>query len=244
MSKTAKLEDFIKTYVENKRISSSPQSYSDWLKSYGVDSSRILNEAFSDIETDYERAKSIYGTNAERLSAIGLTSSGYSDYLSGNAYATMQKRKTGAFKQYSENEEKNRSGFLDYVEGVIKEHENALKAENDRFYKTVNGIMNAGIRDAKEAYNFAIEAGLSEEKAVAAAKTASEIGHRRLAEDTLSYIIGHGFNKTQAREYALAVGLSEKEAEDIAKYADSINSNPYYTKDYLEYLKYKENNYK
>ena len=244
MSKTAKLEDFIKTYVKNKRINSSPESYSDWLKTYGVDSNRILNQAISDIRTDYERAKSSYGTNAERLSSIGLTSSGYSDYLSGKAYATMQNRKSGAYKQFSENEEKNRSGFLDYVEGVIKEQENAQKAENDSFYKTVSNIVNAGIRDTDEAYDFAIESGLSEEKATAAAKTACERGHRRLAEDALSYIIGHGFDKTQAREYAIAVGLSEEEAEDIAKYADSINSNPYYTKDYLEYLKYKENNYK
>ena len=243
MKKAKTLEDFIKAYVENKRISSSQDGYSDWLKSYGVDSKGILNEALSDIGSDYERSKSSYGVNAENLSSIGLTASGYSDYLSGKAYETMQKRKSGAFKQYAENEEKNAKSFQDYVESIVKEREDAAAAENASFTKTVNSIVNAGIRDFNKAYEFAAETGLSHEKASAVAKTAIDIGHKKLISDTLSYVVGRSFNKTQAKEYALAAGLSEEEAEKIAKYADEINTSPYLTKDYLDYFKDKQSKY-
>jgi len=241
MKKSQTLEDFIKTYIQNVRVSSSPESYKEWLKSYGIDSRGILNESLSDIGADYERAKSSFGANAERLSSLGLSASGYSDYLSGKAYESMQKRKRGAYEKYIENERTNKSGFRDFVESALKEENAAKAAESEKFYKTVGDIVDAGIRDPEEAYNFAIDSGLSEEKAKAAAKTASDAVRRRFTEDTLRYIINHGFDKDQAKQYALAVGLSEEEAEGLAGYADSINSDPYLSKDYLEYLKEKEN---
>lgn len=244
MSKSQSLEDFIKNYIQNVKVSSSPESYKEWLKSYGINSREILNESLSDIGADYERAKSTFGANAERLSSLGLSVSGYSDYLSAKAYESMQKRKTGAYDKYAENEKTNKSGFRDYVESALKKEESAKKEENESFYKTMNDIVDAGIRDVEAAYSFAIETGLSEEKARAAAKAATDTVNRKLSETTLRYIISHSFDKEQAKQYALAVGLSEEEAEGLAKYADSINKDPYLSSDYLEYLKYKENQYK
>ena len=244
MKNSKTLEDFIKTYIQNVKVSSSPESYKEWLKSYGVDSRAILGESLSDIGADYERARSGFGANAERLSSLGLSSSGYSDYLSAKAYESMQKRKAGAYDKYSENEKANRSGFRDYVESALKEEESARKAENESFYRTVSDIVDAGIRDEEEAYGFALEVGLSEEKARAVAKTATDTVKRRLTEETLRYIISHGFDKDQAKQFALAQGHSEDEANVLAGYADSINSDPYLSSDYLDYLKNKENKYK
>ena len=244
MKKSQSLEDFIKTYIQNVKVSSSPESYSEWLKRYGVDSRGILNESLSDIGADYERAKSSFGANAERLSSLGLSSSGYSDYLSAKAYETMQKRKAGAYDKFIENEKSNKSGFSDFVANALKEEDAVKKAENESFYKTVSDIVESGIRSEEEAYSFALETGLSEEKARAVAKTATDTVNRKLTEDTLRYIISHSFDKEQAKQYALAVGFSEEEAEGLAGYADSINKEPYLSSDYLDYLKYKENNYK
>ena len=244
MSNSNTLEDFIKNYIRNVQVSSSPESYSEWLKNYGLNSKEILNESLADIRGDYEKEKSTFGANAESLSALGLTSSGYSDYLSGKAYATMQKRKEGAYGKYIENEKSNRTGFRDFVESALKERENTAKEENERFYKVMSNIVNSGIKDEEEAYRFALESGLSDEKARAVASTAAQSAYRKLTKSTLSYVLSHSFDKEQAKEYAIAVGLSESDAERIAGYAESIGQEPYLSNDFLEYLKYKENLYK
>ena len=71
MKKKETLEDFIKTYIRNVKISSSPESYSEWIKSYGIDSSGTLDKSLKDISSDYEKAKSSFGANAEGLASLG-----------------------------------------------------------------------------------------------------------------------------------------------------------------------------
>ena len=144
MKNAKTLEEFIKNYINNVKISSSPESYAEWLKSYGVDSHATLDRSLKDISTDYQKAKSSFGANAESLAALGLGTSGYSDYLSGKAYESMQRRKEGAFEKYSENEKNNRSGYRDYVEKKLGEITEKAERENDRFYKTVDDIVDAG----------------------------------------------------------------------------------------------------
>ncbi len=242
------LEEFIKNYINNVKLSSSPESYAEWLKSYGVDSHATLDRSLKDISTDYQKAKSSFGANAESLASLGLGASGYSDYLSGKAYESMQRRKEGAFEKFAENEKSNRSGYRDYVEKKLEEitekAESEAERENERFYKTVDDIVDAGISDVDEAYGFAIEAGLSEEKATAVARTATDAVKKKRTKDALTYILNHGFDKDQAKQYALAMGLSTQEAALLADYADKINADPYLSSDYLDYLKYKENLYK
>ena len=242
------LEDFIKTYIQNVKVSSSPESYSEWLKSYGIDSRGALDKSLKDISSDYEKAKSSFGANAEGLASLGLAGSGYSDYLSGKAYQVMQNRKTGAYEKFSESEKSNRNGYRDYIEGKAKELtekvEKETELENERYYKTISDIIDAGISNLDDAYSFAIESGLSEEKANAVAKTATDAIRKKTTDDALGYIISHGFDKDQAKQYALALGLSNSDAALLAHYAEKINTSPYLSSDYLDYLKYKENQYK
>ena len=46
--------------------------------------------AVIDARSSYEQNKATYGANAERLAAMGLSGSGYSDYLNQQAYATQR----------------------------------------------------------------------------------------------------------------------------------------------------------
>ena len=46
-------------------------------------------EALKNAYANYDRSLSTYGQNAERLAQIGLSNSGYSDYLTGVAYSNM-----------------------------------------------------------------------------------------------------------------------------------------------------------
>ena len=232
MSTSPTLEDFVKTYIQNKAKSSSKESYSDWLISNGINSEKIYSDSIRDITGDYERAKSGYGSLGESLAELGLTASGYSDYLAANAYSTMQKRKMGAKNKYAENEAENRSGYSNYLREISDAASKAYKS-------VVTAISNEGIMDYEKAYNYAVGAGLSEDDAKLAAKTASDIVRKSIRQSIIKAIVSKGFNKKQAKDYSLALGLSEAEAEELGKYAAEINEYEHFDSEYLEYLKNK-----
>ena len=212
MAKTNSLEDFIKTYVENKVKSESKESYENWLRQNGVDSYGIYSDAIRDANTDYRREKSSYG----------------------KAYSEMQRSKASARGALAENEAKNRSEYGKYLE------DKATQAKSD-YEKAVKYITDANIMDYDEAYNYAVTAGLGEEDAALAAKTAGEAVRKKARAEVLSVIVNQRYNHKQAAEYARALGLSEEEAQELSSYADIINASGYYTKDYLDYLKQKLN---
>ena len=66
-------------------------------------------QALKDAYTNYDKSKSTYGRNAEQLAQMGLSNSGYSDYLNGVAYSSM-------------------------IGGVQDAHENANNAVRDAYY--------------------------------------------------------------------------------------------------------------
>lgn len=234
MSKATSLEDFVKTYLENKAISETKDSYENWLRQNGIDSYGIYSEAIRDINGDYHRERSGYGASAEKLSSLGLSGAGYSDYIDGRAYSEMQKSKASARGALAENEAKNRSEYSKYLE------EKAKKTRSD-YDKAVKDITDANIMDYDEAYSYAVSYGLGEEEAALAARTAGEAVRKKARAEVLSVIVNQRYNHKQAAEYAKALGLSDEEAEELSSYADKINASGYYTQDYLDYLKQKLN---
>lgn len=231
---SATLEEFVKNYINNKSKAGEKTSYADWLSLNGINSEGIYRDSLKDINGDYIRAKSEYGTLAERLGQLGLSSAGYSDYLSGKAYSEMQKRKAGAKAAYSENERKNRKGYGEYLEKQVKE-------AREIYENTVASITKAGIMNYEDAYAYAIGAGLTEENAALAAKSAGDAVRKQIWNTAVKTVIEKSYNEKQAREYALLLGLSEEEANELGKYADRINSHGYYSSDYLDYIKDKVN---
>ena len=232
MKSNTTLEDFVKNYVQSKASSETNEEYRKWLKNNGVNSELIYDASIKDITGDYAKAKSEHGSLAESLGRLGLTASGYSDYLSGKAYSEMQKRKAGARDAYLKNESENRKGYADYV--AIK-----AKAESNTYADAVKEISDAGIINYDEAYKLAVGKGLPSDIAELAAKVGSDSVRKKTRENVLKVIISQGFSQKQAQQYALALGLSKEDAEELADYANKINRESHYSTDYLEYLKEK-----
>ena len=63
------------------------KNYADWLEQHGYDSEEDRAEAYKNRMAEFDRNRSTYGQNAENLAQLGLTNSGYSDYLDGVGYA-------------------------------------------------------------------------------------------------------------------------------------------------------------
>ena len=232
MTKKTTLEDFVKNYIQNQENSTAKSDYGRWVSENGIDSQKIYDDSIRDITSDYKKSKSEFGSLAESLSSLGLTASGYSDYLNGKAYYAMQKRKEGAKNTYVENERQNLKGYSEYISSLAKDAESNYK-------NVVNTIKNAGIADYDEAYNFAIAQGLSESSAELAARSASDTVKKKIRETALKTIIAENFSGSRALQYSLALGLPESEAQELAEYANKINRESYYSNDYIEYLKNK-----
>lgn len=229
MSK-ATLEEFIENYLQNKKKENTATGYADWLKTNGIQSEKIYADSIRDITGDYKRTRSEYGAVAEGLSDIGLTSSGYSDYLSGQAYSNMQKRKAGAISKYAENEAKNRTGYAEY-----------LKERGEKYEKVLSAAKKSGIVELEDAFGYALAAGLDNESAALLAKTVNDTHKKELRDSALEAILRNKFNKKQARQYALSLGLGEEVANELAEYAYTMNSSAYYSNGYLDYIEDKAN---
>ncbi len=210
------LEEFVSEYMANKAKSNTKESYESWLRANGINAEKIYFDTVRDIESDYQRELSGHGSRAEALAGLGLTGSGYSDYLSGKAYSEMQKGKQDARSTYAENKRKNISGYQSYIKDYKEAEDKSIKA-------VVKAIGNDGIVDYDTAYRYAVSLGLSEESASAAAKTASDYAVKTLRSSVMKRILSQGLGKTQAINYALGLGLSENDANELGEYAREIS---------------------
>jgi hypothetical protein len=230
MAKTKEtFEDYLKKYIKNKAISSTKEGYAEWLKTNGVDSEKIYTDTLRDIEADYQKARSEHGAAAEKLAELGLSSSGYSDYLNGVAYYQMQKNKLIAQDRKASNEKENLKGYRNYLE---KHKDKAQKT----FTSVLTGIENAKITDYESAYEYAISAGLEESDATAAAKLATDSVVRKIKESIIKEIISNKLSEKETAEYAKALGLSEEDAKKLSEYAKSVSGGDY-VKAYPDFYK-------
>lgn len=214
MSET--LEDFLKQYVRNKQLSNSAESYEKWLSSYGTDTGAVLDERLADINADYERAKSTYGARAERLASLGLSSSGYGDYLDGVAYAERARAKSAAYRAASEGEEANRRGYESYLSAYRKSQNDLL----ERAYKT---IADSETLDADAAYRRALGMGLDEASAREAAEGGIALAKEKIKRALYRTILTEGLGREGATAYAKSYGFSDEEAGAFGDYAEKVN---------------------
>lgn len=210
------LEDFLGRYVRNKKLANSAESYEKWLSAYGTDADAALGERLSDIEKSYESAKSTYGKNAERLAALGLSSSGYSDYLNGAAYAEKERAKSAAYRTAAETEAKNRRGYERYLASYRDGQDTLLKEA----YKT---IAASGTFDEDGAYRRALSMGLDGAAAKEAAAGGVALAKEKARRALFKTILSEGLGREGAVAYAKNYGFSATEADAFGDYADKVN---------------------
>ena len=167
--KTETLEQFVENYIQNKVKSNVKRSYEDWVRENGIDSNGIYSDTVRDLTLGYQTGKGGYGAVGENLYGMGLTYSGYSDYVNERAFSDMKKGLTAAKETFDKNEGKNMQGYVE-----------AIEKEQRKFTTLVSSIENAGIADFNSAYEYAVSAGLSDEDAKMVAKAGSDIVRKKL----------------------------------------------------------------
>ena len=125
-----------------------------------------------DARSSYEQNKASYGANAEALASMGLTGSGYSDYIDSQAYAAQRAENQAAnvqaiqSKQNAENyaNDAKMNAELSYQENMAK-NDAALAEYNEQKKAVYNELLNnamTGAYDAEQLKQLASNYGLDE----------------------------------------------------------------------------------
>ena len=207
-STTSTLEEFIKKYTK-----SGAKSYSEWLsptESGDDEYASALNSAAQ----EYDRAISGYGRQAEALARKGLLTSGYADYLNANAYSELQKKKQRARADKLATDEANSRKYSDYLADYQSDSYKMLR-------NSIEEIARQNITDEQKAYNYALFYGIPDELATEVSKFATGISGvssmtAKQKSTLINTLAGKGYSRGNLYYFLTALGMSQKEANELA----------------------------
>lgn len=234
------LDDFIKRYIQNKKLSDTAESYSEWLSSHG--GGETLAKRLAEIEETYRAERSTYGARAERLAAAGLTASGYSDYLSRAAEGKRKSAREAAYRDAAAEETKSRKGYADYLTSLSEKRSKLIE-------KAYTAIQKDSSFDLDAAYERALSLGLDEESAAEVARESVAKLKEKAGDSLRKKILDKGLSADSAISYAMALGFDREEAttfgdlarENEKKKAEEEKSESKKDTSYTDYLRDKLN---
>lgn len=211
-------------------------TYETYLAKEGAPRLEGYLSSLSEIKATDRLSSTDFGASAEKLSSLGLSGSGYEDYLRAENAKKAEARENAAALKMEASDFYNRSGYAKY----LSDYE-ALQE------KISNSVITSVVDDLSfnldDAYRLAVNSGLSEAYAEAVAKSAVSKARRAAVKKAIAYAEDKGLSALQAKEYASSLGLDGRyleEVYDTVSYFD-LDDKRYFgsisTKDYLEYLK-------
>ena len=155
----------VDTYEEflNKQEGLYKQQYEDLLAQIEAERQRGVIDARS----SYAQNLATYGANAEQLAAMGLSGSGYSDYLNQQAYATQRAETQGANAQAESN--KLQAG-LSYSENLMNlerekmQYNEQQQAEKEATFDTLYDAAISGAYSSEQLKTIGEGKGFTEEE--------------------------------------------------------------------------------
>jgi hypothetical protein len=200
-----------------------PLSFEEYVLSLKSKADDQYKRDILNAQNTYDQSKSAYGVKAASLSNMGLTGSGYSDYLDSRAYGQMQADKNAAIRTRDESKLAADTRFMDYLNQQESNKTNMFNS----LYDNVGNLSNADID------NLAAVNGLSTEQV-----TALKAGRREKVISALDAAIadGTGYSKADLDRVFDQNVPEEKALYDayLTKLKDStgkINDRSFYEKD-------------
>ena len=208
--------------------------------------------AVIDARSSYEQNKATYGANAEQLAAMGLSGSGYSDYLNQQAYATQRAETQNANAQaeatklaaeqqansdklnaelsYAENLQANAEKLAQYQQQKSDE----VKAEGEQKYQNYLAVLDAaksGNYTADEIAQIAQNYGFDEAMVKSLTSAASTAQSDKKADSTTEYYAAlltsantGEYTSEQLASLGAQYGLDEVQISQLQAAADKYKS--------------------
>ena len=228
----ATLEEFLKEYIKTQKLQNSKDSYDRWAAKYGGDPVGDAARAIRAAETDYAKSLPGHGARAESLAEMGLSGSGYGEYLSKMSKKQLEGQKTIAAEDYADSIRDTAKLYGEYSREYDRKLEN-LKSS------VISDIEASGTLDYDTAYLFAINAGLPDDEAMAAATSGSALAKNKASATVYDAIVKRVLTSGEALELSRGLGFTDEEARKFAEFAKNYRSYRYGGGDrtYAEYLR-------
>lgn len=210
MAKKNSIEDYIKKHMSRiAKISPDEKKHSYEAKT--AFSGAIANAISKKIKESAE-----YGTKAESLATLGLSNSGYADYINSRAAKKAKEHIDSAASLT--------------LKAIAKERENAAFDERkilELQKKLISYTVKNDVTDKALLYDYAKALGIDKDRldtAVSYAISENE-NHKRTKnyEKVHSTIVYRRLTRKEAYEYAISLGLSEEDSRNLADMAYKIN---------------------
>ena len=228
--------------LENTAIQEGAMTYGDYIASLGADAvgdmskakenaDRVFDASVKDAAREHDRAIGTYGQNAENMAQAGMGGSGYSDYITGNAYAVRQgsidaakavrEGSLDAAKQTKKlTEQAGQQGYLNYIENY------RTQKKADRL-SAVSDIINMNL-SGEGAKSYLSALGLSDDADTILGitepmleKSKSELNETS-KQNIFSNVLSNGLTGEAAMSYAKYLGLTDEEAKELVGVTDGI----------------------
>lgn len=218
MANIKSLESFLDGYIKNLAIKNEPESFSGYSAVALREINRKKNEKELEARERHAMSTRPYGRRDEILSSYGLYDSGYKRYYDALLAEESRDAIEAAEKKATSEEREAYHGYLDYLESEAK-RQKSLES-------TVTGqLARSKIIDPVEIYKYAVEAGMTKDRAEAAITKVYNSVKNTVKRDIIERIASNEYDEELAVAYAKSIGLNDDDLEEIRQMAKRIVDN-------------------
>lgn len=196
------------TMRKNDLSKNSPKSYDKYKSELGPLSEEKYLESTASEHGAQNFKDTNYGKIAEKLASIGLSSSGYEDYIRTSTERNYDENLKTAKKNLLVGRYNEESGYSKY----LSDYDNL---QNKISKSLIEKIGKGSDFNIENAFNAAVDAGLSEEYAYFAAAKAVRNAKDNAVKNAVEFAKDNNLTAKRAKNYALSLGLDEAYAEDV-----------------------------
>ena len=218
MARVTSLESFLDGYIKNLAIKNEPESFSTYSAATLREINRRKNQSELEAIENHALTTRPYGRRDEILSSYGLYDSGYKRYYD----ALKESEKMDAIEAAEEKAmNSERSAYKSYIEYLDSE----ARKQNELETSVTGHLTETKIVDPVEIYRYAIESGMTKERAEAAITKVYNSVKNTVKRDIIERIASNEYDEELAMAYAKSVGLKDGDLEEIRKLASKIIKN-------------------
>ena len=149
-----------------------------------------------------------YGNAASMLNDIGLSLSGYADYITASARDRYAGEKGKSELDYKLGEAKEIAGYEKYISDY-----DALQSKISN--SVIESLINDQEFNLEAAYKKALDAGLSKRRAFESATAGVKGAKEKVYDSAVLFAKLNSLSPKRAKDYATSLGLEEKDAERV-----------------------------
>lgn len=204
--------------IANLNIREGAMTYEKWMKSAGIDTQRDFNAAAKAAAKEYDRSLGTYGATAEAMGRAGLSGSGYSDYLTGNAYAARQGSMDTARQTKTLADDASRQGYMNY----LQDYEEGQRGNIAAAIGELSAMGLSGDRAKQYLSMMGIDAGYADYVVGIVDEMAAEGDPDKQA--LLTEILSNNLSGDAALSYAKFLGFDDATAAEVIGMADQLSA--------------------